>query len=460
MGSISMKKYQDGEIILNPGDHPRTLFKVLSGAITMYANYGQPGQHLVGSYSPPFCFGETSVLADHACPYTILAQGRTVLMLIPEDKFEEFVRDHTTEAISIMTAMAQKLRKSYDILDEFKALQSSQGMNLLSLKSLAEQCAETDLDTSDLALPHANATTTIVHTTRTITPATPQPTVAPVTPAPKQPDPIVPRPPSPEEKSGIFPPEHQFYPGTNYPEFAQFIYSKEYTCPHCMSRFDGVRISYNKLTPTTPPKDHNPYDLRIFYEDFKSEWYEVITCPYCCFSTYYEYFQVTDLLRKRYYEEDLQRAHDALSLDFIAERDLNFVFTQHYLALLCSRGLKNFRQINARMWENLIWLYQEAGDSQMSRFALEQALAAYQDVYQNCGLEPVQEQRTCMAVAGMLFQTGEYKKAREWALRVRTNRIGKKAYSNMAEKLIDDIRDKMDELAREERAQKELETQN
>ena len=53
MGSISMKKYQDGEIILNPGDHPRTLFKVLSGAITMYANYGQPGQHLVGSYSPP-----------------------------------------------------------------------------------------------------------------------------------------------------------------------------------------------------------------------------------------------------------------------------------------------------------------------------------------------------------------------------------------------------------------------
>lgn len=475
MSGVSMKKYQDGEIILRPGDHPRTLFKVLAGGITMYTHYGQPSQHLVGSYSPPFCFGETSVLADHPCPYTIIAKGRVVLMLIPEESFAEFIRDHNAEAISIMTAMAQKLRKSYDILDEFKELHNSQGMNLIALKSLAEECAQTDLDASDLALPRTHSTT-IVHTTRTITPAAPaaapQPPAAPVSaPQPpvvsaaavlQKPAPVIQRPPSPEEKSGIYPPEHQFYPGINYPEFAQYIYSKEYTCPHCMSRFDGVRISYNKLTPTTPPEGHNPYDLRIFYEDFKSEWYEVITCPYCYFSTYYEYFQVTDLLRKRYYQEELQIAYDALSLDFLTERDLNFVFTQHYLALTCSRGLKNFRQINARMWENLIWLYEEAGDSQMARYALEKTLDSYMEVYQNCTLDPVQDQRTCMAIAGMLYQLEDYKKAREWALRVRTNRMGKKAYSNLAEKLIDDVRDKMDELERKARAQRELEqeTQN
>lgn len=459
MSGVSMRKYQDGEIVLNPGDHPRTLFKIFAGGITMYTNYGRPNQHLVGSYAAPFCFGETSVLADHPCPYTIVAKGRTVLMLIPEEGFAEFIRDHNTEAVSIMTAMAQKLRKSYDILDEFKILQSSQGMDILKLRNLAAQCAETDLDTSDLALPHAHSTT-IVHTTRTITPAAPaaappaasasaavpQPPATPAAPVPPKIAPIVNRPPTPEEKSGIFPPEHQFYPGINYPEFAQYIYSKEYTCPHCMSRFDGVRISYNKLTPTTTPEGHNPYDLRIFYEDFKTEWYEVITCPYCYFSTYYEYFQATDLLRKRYYQEELQIAYDALSLDFLTERDLNFVFTQHYLALLCSRGLKNFRQINARIWENLIWLYQEAGDSQMSHYALEKTLEAYTDVYQSCTLDPVQDQRTCMAIAGMLYQLEDYKKAREWALRVRTNRMGKKAYSNLAEKLIDDIRDKMEEL--------------
>ena len=212
-----------------------------------------------------------------------------------------------------------------------------------------------------------------------------------------------------------------------------------------MSKFDGARISYNKLTPTTNLENRSPYDLRIFYEDFKSEWYEIITCPYCYFSTYYEYFKTTELLRKPYYEEELKTAHDALSLDFLAERDLNFVFTQHYLALVCSRGLKNFRQINARMWENLIWLYKEVGDSEMAQFALEQTLACYQDVYQNCGLEPVQEQRTCMAVAVILYQIGEYKKAREWAFRVRTNRIGKRAYSNLAEKLLDDIRAEMEQ---------------
>ena len=439
MSGVSMKKYQDGDIILRPGDHPRALFKVLSGGITMYMNYGHPSQHLVGSYTPPFCFAETSVLADHPCPYTIMAKGQTVLMQIPEENFSDFIREHNAEAVAIMTAMAQKLRKSYDILGEFKALQSSQGMNLLAVKNLAEQCAETDLDTRDLALPHGHFSTTIVHTTRTISPADPMP---------EPPVPVVemPEPRSPKEKSGIFPPKHQSYPGITYPEFAQYLYSKEYTCPHCMSKFDGARIAYNKLTPTNRAGNHSPYDLRIFYEDFKAEWYEIITCPYCYFSTYYEYFRTTELLRKPYYEEELKAAYDTLSLDFLAERDLNFVFTQHYLALLCSCGLKNFRQINARMWENLIWLYREVGDSEMARLALEQTLACYQDVYQNCALDPVQEQRTCMAVAVILYQIGEYKKAREWAFRVRTNRIGKKAYSNLAEKLIDDIREEMERM--------------
>lgn len=175
MSGVSMKKYQDGDIILRPGDHPRALFKVLSGGITMYMNYGHPSQHLVGSYTPPFCFAETSVLADHPCPYTIMAKGQTVLMQIPEENFSDFIREHNAEAVAIMTAMAQKLRKSYDILGEFKALQSSQGMNLLAVKNLAEQCAETDLDTRDLALPHGHFSTTIVHTTRTISPADPMP---------------------------------------------------------------------------------------------------------------------------------------------------------------------------------------------------------------------------------------------------------------------------------------------
>lgn len=447
MSGVSMKKYQDGDIILRPGDHPKTLFKVLSGGITMYMNYGRPNQNLVGSYTPPFCFAETSVLADHPCPYTVIAKGRTVLMQIAEENFAEFIRDHNEDAMAIMTAMAQKLRRSYDILGEFKALQTSQGMNLLSVKNLAEQCAETDLDTQDLALPHGHFSTTIVHTTRTISPAAPIPEPPPPAVVLPQPQPAAaPVALSPEEKSGIFPPEHQSYPGITYPEFAQYLYAKEYTCPHCMSKFDGARISYNKLTPTTHSEHHSPYDLRIFYEDFKSEWYEIITCPYCYFSTYYEYFQTTDLLRKRYYEEELKTAHDALSLDFLGERDLNFVFTQHYLALLCSRGLKNFRQINARMWENLIWLYKEAGDSEMAQFALKQTLACYQDVYQNSALDPVQEQRTCMAVAALLYQIGDYKKAHEWAFRVRINRVGKKAYSNLAEKLIDDIRYEMEQM--------------
>ncbi len=150
------------------------------------------------------------------------------------------------------------------------------------------------------------------------------------------------------------------------------------------------------------------------------------------------------MLRKRYYEDELMQAYATLSMDFLGERDINFVFSQHYLALLCTRGLKNGLQISARLWENLIWLYQDIGDSKMARFALEKALTTYQEVFQKCALDATSEQRTCMTIAGMLYQVGQYKKAREFALRVRMNRLGKKAYSNLAEKLLDDIRDQME----------------
>lgn len=444
MGGILMKEYQGGDVVLHPGDHPKALFKVLSGGITIYMNYGQPTQNLVGSYAAPFCFGETSVLADHPCPYTIMANGQTVLMQVPEEDFAEFIQDHNAEAMAIMTAMAQKLRRSYEILGEFKALQSSQGMNLLSVKSLAEQCAETELDTQDLAIPYGYFS---MVTARALPPADPDPVQ-------EIPDNGGSEPlgaatltaPVPEVKSGIFPSGHRPCSGIQHPEFAEYLYFKEYTCPHCMSKFDDARISYNKLTPTPAPKDHSPYDLRIFYEEFKAEWYEVITCPYCYFSTYYEYFRETDFLRKPYYEEALDAARKEISLDFYAERDLDFVFTQHYLALLCSRGLKNYRQINARMWENLIWLYREAGNPEMAQFARKKALVSYQEVYQNCGLDAAQEQRTCMAVAMMLYQIGEYKQAREWAMRVRMNRAGKRAYANLAAKLIDDIRYEIEQM--------------
>ena len=233
-----------------------------------------------------------------------------------------------------------------------------------------------------------------------------------------------------EPHDDIFPEGHKHYPGVTRPEYAKLVFPKVYTCPYCKKPFKEFKIFRSKLYEASPMR----FDLRRYYTDFQPEWYEVLTCHNCLFSTFHNYFTEPKPLQKVKIDKQLTAARASILLDFDVERDINLVFAMHYLAILCSDGyLSPGRQIRAKLWGNLSWLYEDVEDEEMAKFAAAKAAEAYEAVYAETRLTPVQEQVTCLSIAGMQYRAGVDRNMRRFLFTAKTSKAGDRSYSKVAE---------------------------
>ncbi len=236
----------------------------------------------------------------------------------------------------------------------------------------------------------------------------------------------------------LFPEGHKEYPGVQEPENKQVLFQKEYKCPYCGKTFQAYKIFASKLMPIGSPR----YDFRKDFKDFKMEWYSVIVCPECYFSALIDYFTEPGSLVKQKIKQELEALHEDLALDFSAERDLDFVFAAHYLALRCAPALPSKqKQIDLKLWSELSWLYEDAGDHEMELFAVNKAAEAGEALYMGGNLNPVQEQMICMQIAGLLYRTGERENMSRWLFKAKTSKMGKRVYTNMADDLWEAVKD-------------------
>jgi uncharacterized protein (DUF2225 family) len=238
-------------------------------------------------------------------------------------------------------------------------------------------------------------------------------------------------------KPSFFPKAHKGYPGVTHPEYKKLVYEMDYTCPYCGEQFKSYRIFVSKLTPAGNLR----YDLRQDYQGFDKAWYEILTCPACYFSMFEEYFAERKSISKIKIKDALAAAKTQMTLDFDAERNLDFVFAQQYMALICALGYSNFRQLNMRIWANLSWLYEDADDVEMERYAALKSADASESVYMETKISKSQEQVVCLSTAGMLYRTGATKGMMKWLFNAKTIKGGKQLYSSLAERLMEEVRD-------------------
>ncbi|MCL2046379.1 MAG: DUF2225 domain-containing protein [Oscillospiraceae bacterium] len=235
----------------------------------------------------------------------------------------------------------------------------------------------------------------------------------------------------------LFPQGHKSYPGVTKPEFAALVYEKEYSCPNCKQKFTDYKIFSSKLYESAPMR----YDMRKFYKDFQTEWYDIVTCRHCYFSTVSAYYTESRPLLKQKIETQLTEARESLILDFDSEREIDFVFSAHYLALVCADGYLSYAHpLKAKIWGNLSWLYEDVEDKEMEIFAADKAAAAYELVFAESRLTPVGEQTTCLSIAGMQMRAGIDRDMKKYLYQVKTAKMGEKAYIIMAEDLMEDMR--------------------
>lgn len=471
MKNTKIKRHQAGDMILQEGDYNKTLHKILSGKVALYLNYGKTNEYLIETLSFPQYFGEVSILIQHPSYCTVVAVEDTTILHISADNFEEFIKNNTQNAFLIMKAMAKSLDSLNVLLhkiehgdhphtheevaeapplfstEEFLAMPDSKMLFMQehieeelhkkftntvqqppaeldeALNLLVQQTMETNLITQNKENMVRTIMQNIAQKAAEAQTAQQAPAVYP----------------------DFYLSGHKCYPDITHPEYKKFLFHKEYTCPHCKQTFDGNRISYTRLVADPVLSKKMRFDFHIFYKNFEAEWYDIVTCPHCYFSSLVDIFLKPTYLRKELYEQQLAQIRASILLDFSAERTLDFVFTQHYIALACSAAFANYRKINACLWMNLCWLYRSIQDEEMVHLAEDKTIEAYKDMYLHCSLTTEQEQRTCLTIAGMLFDKEEFIQAREWAFAARMNREGKVIYRNLAQTIIDEVRSLMSE---------------
>ena len=242
-----------------------------------------------------------------------------------------------------------------------------------------------------------------------------------------------------EKRKSFYPEGHKGYPGVANKNNPKLVYPKDYVCHFCKKSFKDFKIFQSKLYESQPMR----YDLRKFYTGFMTEWYDIITCPHCYFSTFHTYYATPKPIQKKLIEQDLANARKSVALDFSSERCIDFVFTSHYLALICAPAyLSQGKQLIAKLWANLSWLYEEIGDEEMERKAAENAYLAYETLYTEVRMNPLQEQAVCMAAAGMMYRAGltDNNDINKYLYNVKTIKMGEKSYVRMAEDLIETLK--------------------
>lgn len=109
MKSPMMREFKEDEVILRQGSTARVMYKILTGKVAVYLNYGQPDEYLVGILSQHRCFGEISILCGRPNLYSIVAIGDVLLLCITEETFSDFIQKNSQNAIDIMKNLANTL---------------------------------------------------------------------------------------------------------------------------------------------------------------------------------------------------------------------------------------------------------------------------------------------------------------------------------------------------------------
>lgn len=395
MAKAGIIEYKEDEIILKQGDPDKSLYKILSGQVAVYINYGKDDEYLVGIQSFPSCFGEMTILSDQPSFYTVVAFTEAKILCVPEENFEEFIQKNPANAISIMKTMAKNI--------------SLLNMNVKMLNEELSYNAENQSGMSnDIIIQEGSLSL------------------------------------SSNSNFEMFLPGHGAYASITCPPEEKLTHLKEYVCPHCGTKFIAASLNKASLDTEEDRKDFRD-DMRVNCGSFHIEWYQIVTCTHCYFSAFIDFFRKDAALPvKEDYQEDLKKAFSKLFLNFTAIRDLDFVFAQYYLSLICVKGMKDETLMKSRIWLNISRLYEDAGERELSIAAVKKAAAAYRETHMHSILKPRVDHKICMNIAGRLYKNKLYKEAKEMAIFLRTEKSEPSFYTRMAEDMIADIRQKME----------------
>lgn len=240
-------------------------------------------------------------------------------------------------------------------------------------------------------------------------------------------------------RAAFFPAGHGSYPVAEPETYKNFVTHMKKTCPVCKKAIEvSIQMPYKEK-----PARVADSDMRRYIVDFEPLWYNILTCPSCYFSMLDDVFSNTEILMLRDIDKKLGLIRAGLQLDFKGAKTLDMVFATYYIALECSGYYINFKQLQARLWLELSWLYDIAGDSAMNVFATEKALTAYTRMYEECKMSVEAEQSCCLVLGTLCERLGKFEEGVQYLFKVKMQKQGNRIYIQNADNKIYEIREKM-----------------
>lgn len=374
----TVKKFNKGEIIYRENEKKcDDIFILLIGKVNVYKNYELSTEIVLDTVIPGNVFGETNLSNVEYNIDTAKAEDNTTVAVITKRNLISLVKQNSTLLLQIIDLLCERVKKTQNMID-YNNYEKIEIVNKyrIDLKEFY--------------------------------------------------------------KSVLFPDGHKKYSLIQPDCYDDYIIKEQYTCPCCKEKFEDYSILSSKLSLMEEMK----CDMRKKYNNFEPIWYEIKTCPYCNFSAFESLFTSGLKVNEDEFINKLNLARHGINIvdNENEKRNVNQVFNSHYLALICSSGFENYKQINAKLWLSLSWLYKDINDNKMEAYATERAYEANKVFYNECNLSDELSQTTLMIIGTLAKRLGNYDEAiLNLSKAIRTPNC-KSVYKRLIDMEVDNIR--------------------
>lgn len=342
-----LKKYDTDEVFFHQGDPGHEMYILLKGRVRLFITSIDGADIPVMELTAGEFFGEMSLLENAPRSATIQALEECLVIMIDENNFEEVVAGQPALAFRIMKGMSNRIRQLNEELSQLK--KGERPPAKLQAVSKSAPAAHTP------------------------------------------------------EWGNLAAEGHQSYPDIAPATDAGYIFEKEITCPVCGQNFTTTMTRSSRLKLRSVDAD-----LRQRFQDFNPLWYMVWVCPHCYYANFNFEFKQVDQLTKKMVLAETERVK-ALDFKYSFPRCLNEVFLAYYLVLNSLKTEQPDPARIAKVWLRLSWLYDDAGDAEMFRYASAQALEYFTETYYNARRDTSleQDQRLALLLAELNLRTAQ-----------------------------------------------------
>ena len=121
----AVKVLKKGEVIFKEGDLENCMYKIITGSVGIYANYGKEEEKLLVELKTgeKSFFGEMGMIDEEPRSATAVAVEDAEIAVITSENFAEFFKENPEHIIYIMQNMSKRIRNlTNDYLDACRAV--------------------------------------------------------------------------------------------------------------------------------------------------------------------------------------------------------------------------------------------------------------------------------------------------------------------------------------------------